>query len=217
MSRYFKYEIDEKGLRSKLAGKEMPVMEDEWTKFEVYVASQKTSVAGSAWKSINININRAYFLPGAFGAIVIVFSLVLYNFVSIRRPTHNMLLVKPSTASEQKSNNPTLSVKKETTKIYTTTTGKVSLEIPETKITPELVHTGTDTQTPPVLANKDKQQDSSIQSETTVVEKFAKKKRRHKKDSATVTSVLPEIKQTALEPQEEQVPAEPLSEEILPN
>lgn len=215
MSRYFKYEIDEKGLRSKLAGKEMPVTEDEWTKFETYAASQKTSVAGSAWKSINININRTYFLPGAFGAIVIVFSLVLYNFVSIRRPNHNMLLVKPSTVSQQKSNQPTILVKKETTKIYTTTKGKVSLELPETKLATEPPLTVTEIT--PVLVENTRQQDSSVQSETTAVEKVIKRKRRPKKDSTIGASIVPEIKQTALEPQVEQAPPEPLSEEILPN
>lgn len=84
MSSHFNYEIDERHLRVRLKEMEMPYKEDAWLQFEAF--SDLNCIAGKASKlpTIRLNLNRTLILPFVFGAVIILFSLLLVNFISIK-------------------------------------------------------------------------------------------------------------------------------------
>lgn len=84
MSSHFNYEIDEKNLRVKLKGMSYPYKEDAWKQFEAYSETFKSSYKKPTLPNFNLNINRNVILPVVFGAVIILFSMLLFNFVSIK-------------------------------------------------------------------------------------------------------------------------------------
>jgi len=83
MSHPFTYEIDERNLRIQLRSAEIPLKEEAWKKFESYCETQKTPDAKSKFKGFELSVNRNIMLPAVFGLIIIVFSFLLFNFISI--------------------------------------------------------------------------------------------------------------------------------------
>ncbi|MFN7911378.1 MAG: hypothetical protein ACK5QC_06105 [Bacteroidota bacterium] len=84
MSSHFNYEIDEKSLRQKLLNYSSPLDNDAWQRFETHRNQKpKSSSIESAFKNIQFGINKSVVLPLVFGTVIIAFSYLLYNFISI--------------------------------------------------------------------------------------------------------------------------------------
>jgi hypothetical protein len=87
MSNHFTYEIDERNLRIQLKELSVPVKEEAWQKFESFSDSQvKYTSTGNKLMNFNLNLNRNVVLPAVFGIIIVLFSFLLVNFVSIKNP-----------------------------------------------------------------------------------------------------------------------------------
>lgn len=86
MSSHFNYEIDEKSLGSKLKQMRVQYSESAWTRFEQYSEGQKKTYSAPVLPRVRLNINRNVILPAVFGSVIILFSMLLYNFISIRKP-----------------------------------------------------------------------------------------------------------------------------------
>jgi hypothetical protein len=86
--KHFTYEIDEKSLRSQLKGTTMPLREDSWSRFEAYSDAQApVQLQTNRLRDFQVNINRKVVVPVAFGSAVVMLSLLLFNFVSIKNPS----------------------------------------------------------------------------------------------------------------------------------
>lgn len=83
---HFKYEINERQLRLQLREHTVSIDEDAWRKFESFSANQKNNSHDSGMKKFNISLNRNVVLPAVFGMVIILFSLLLFNFVNIKNP-----------------------------------------------------------------------------------------------------------------------------------
>jgi hypothetical protein len=86
MSNHFTYEIDERNLRTQLKAYTVPVNENAWQKIESFSDSKRTNQLENKFVNFNITLNRNVVLPSVFGVIIIIFSLLLVNFVSIENP-----------------------------------------------------------------------------------------------------------------------------------
>lgn len=84
MSSHFNYEIDERNLRLKLRDMAIPYREDAWLQFENYSNLHHVAQKLSSLPSFQLNINRTLILPFVFGGVIILFSLLLFNFISIK-------------------------------------------------------------------------------------------------------------------------------------
>lgn len=82
----FTYEIDERNLRLQMKDFTVPVKEDAWQKFETFSDSMVSQQRSTGFKSFNLNLNRSVVLPSVFAVIIILFSFLLVNFVSIKNP-----------------------------------------------------------------------------------------------------------------------------------
>lgn len=87
MSNQFTYEIDERKLRMQLKDLEYPLSENSWQKFESFAATNVMHNASAGKGTFRLNLNRNIVLPVVFGAVVVSFSLLLLNFVSLK-PNH---------------------------------------------------------------------------------------------------------------------------------
>lgn len=83
---HFKYEINERHLRMQLREHTVSIDEDAWRKFESFSTNQKNNSHESGMKKFNIPLNRNVVLPVVFGMVIILFSLLLFNFVNIKNP-----------------------------------------------------------------------------------------------------------------------------------
>jgi len=86
MSNHFTYEIDERNLRIQMKDFVVPVKEDAWQKFETFSDSMVSNSRENRLKNFNFSLNRSVVLPSVFGVIIILFSFLLVNFVSIKNP-----------------------------------------------------------------------------------------------------------------------------------
>jgi hypothetical protein len=88
MSNHFTYEINEAGLRAKLKNIAIPVNEDSWRRFESYSDANFIAPEPVSWfQNVQIGLNRNVVIPVVFGVVIIMFSLLLFNFVSIKNPS----------------------------------------------------------------------------------------------------------------------------------
>lgn len=84
MSSHFNYEIDEKLLRQKLSNYSASLDNDAWQRFETHRnLKPKSGSIESAFKNIHFTVNKSVVLPLVFGTVIIAFSYLLYNFISI--------------------------------------------------------------------------------------------------------------------------------------
>jgi len=83
----FTYEIDERNLRLKMKEFTVPVKEDAWQKFESFSDDMVNEHRENRMKNFNFSLNRSVVLPSVFGVIIILFSFLLVNFVSIKNPS----------------------------------------------------------------------------------------------------------------------------------
>jgi hypothetical protein len=90
MSKQFTYAIDEQILRGKLTSMSAPLREDAWSRFDSYAVAHARPVETSRFKNFNITLNRATVLPAAFAVIIVFFSFLLFNFISINPKKANL-------------------------------------------------------------------------------------------------------------------------------
>lgn len=83
--RHFVYEIDERNLRVKLKDVELPLKEGAWENFEEYSNKHKKHSAEDG-ANFKFSFNRNVILLLVFGLVIVFFSFLLYNFVSIKNP-----------------------------------------------------------------------------------------------------------------------------------
>ena len=86
MSQPFTYALDEQLLRTQLQSLQVAYKEDAWHKFEAYSNAQAVPAESGALQRLSLQFNRQLVLPVAFGSVVLIFSLLLFNFVSIKDP-----------------------------------------------------------------------------------------------------------------------------------
>ncbi|WP_317898769.1 hypothetical protein [Aurantibacillus circumpalustris] len=84
MSNHFTYEIDERHLRTQLKEATVAVSEEAWEKFETFTDSIVSDHRENRFANLNFTMNRNIVLPSVFGIIIIIFSFLLVNFVSIK-------------------------------------------------------------------------------------------------------------------------------------
>lgn len=87
MSHTFTYEINESDLRKQIKNFSLPGREDAWRKFEAYAYTVKEQSFETRLKQFNFSLNRAVVLPVVFGLIIIIFSFLLVNFITIKNPS----------------------------------------------------------------------------------------------------------------------------------
>lgn len=84
MSSHFNYEIDEKALRQKMLNQKVALDNDAWQRYESHRNQiPKNNTIETAFKTIKFSINKNVVLPLVFGIIIIAFSFLLFNFISI--------------------------------------------------------------------------------------------------------------------------------------
>ncbi len=84
MSSQFTYEIDERKLRMQLKDLEYPLAENAWTKFESYAAARVIRRNPGTLGTLRLSLNRNVVLPVVFGVVVVSFSIMLFNFISLK-------------------------------------------------------------------------------------------------------------------------------------
>ncbi len=118
MSSHFNYEIDERNLRVRLKDMVMPYKEEAWVQFENYSDTYKNSHKNHSLPRFQLNLNRNIILPAVFGVVIILFSLVLFNFITIKnKSAAEKPVVNPIVTEPQKTSIPTVTVTNDTTKI----------------------------------------------------------------------------------------------------
>src|SRR5204863_9054813 len=96
MSNIFNYEIDERNLRIQLRSMEVPMKEDAWQKFEAYSAEHPFRTPKTKMINLQLHLNRNVVLPVVFAMVICFFSVLLFNFISIKK-TRVENIKKPDT------------------------------------------------------------------------------------------------------------------------
>lgn len=86
MSNHFTYEINERNLKMKLKELELPLDEEAVQQFEERFHAQSGQAMQRNFKQFAIPLGSNLTLPLVFGGLVLLFSLLLYNFISIKNP-----------------------------------------------------------------------------------------------------------------------------------
>jgi hypothetical protein len=95
MSSHFTYEIDERKLRNRLKDLEVPFDTEAWHSFESYTATQVRNNSSQGLKDMQITLNRNVIVPVVFGALIVFFSFLLFNFINIKKPAENASQATP--------------------------------------------------------------------------------------------------------------------------
>ncbi len=137
MSSHYSYDIDERNLRLKLKGNEMPFTEDIWLKFESYQQThQKQQSIDDVVKKFSFKINRNVVLPIVFGAVIIAFSLLLFNFINIKAKPKIITNIPSTTVAIKKTEPKPVLIKKT---ILTDSTPSIKKDTLVTKTTSVMV------------------------------------------------------------------------------
>lgn len=104
MSKPFTYEIDERRLRLQMSNMEMPLKEEAWAKFEAYAQAHPPEQPIRRFKNFELNLNRNVLLPVVFGIIISVFSFLLFNFISLKKPLEQETQKLPESAAVAEQN-----------------------------------------------------------------------------------------------------------------
>ncbi len=135
MSSHYSYDIDERNLRLKLKANEIPFTEDIWLKFESYQQThQKQQSIDDVVKKFSFKINRNVVLPIVFGAVIIAFSLLLFNFINIKAKPKIIANIPSTTAAIKKIEPKPALIKKTVLTDSTTSTKKDTLAIKTTSV-----------------------------------------------------------------------------------
>jgi cytoskeletal protein RodZ len=102
MSSHFNYEIDERNVRNQLKALEMPFKEEAWYSYEAYAKQVQSTHKSQLLPNFNFALNRNVVLPVVFGAIIVLFSFLLFNFINIKNTKtekKEVVETKPSVTS----------------------------------------------------------------------------------------------------------------------
>lgn len=147
MSSHFNYEINEVKLRERLCKMELSATEDAWLSFQNFSRANPVNQRKNVIPNFQLNINRNLVLPFVFGTVIIAFSFLLFNFVSIKKKPDVKLAevntIVPSPKPIEKKAKPA-PAKKDSAVVPSTTTATV---LPEPTPTLAVV-------TPTINANK---------------------------------------------------------------
>lgn len=100
MSNHFNYEIEERNMRNQLKNLETPFKEEAWLGYEAYYKQFNNNRKKQLLPNFNFALNRTVILPLVFGVIIIAFSFLLFNFITIKtkKPSVSEIAeLKPST------------------------------------------------------------------------------------------------------------------------
>lgn len=144
MSSHFNYEIDERNLREKMKAMETEPKADAWARFEDFSNQHRSSHRTPRLPAIHLNINRTLVLPFVFGAVIILFSLLLFNFISINDKkltdsAKSPILIKKTAPAETKA--APVVIQKKITKTDTLKPAPVPVSTASTIITTPTVQT----------------------------------------------------------------------------
>jgi hypothetical protein len=95
MSSHFNYEIDERSLRGKLKDLSFPYSEEAWSSYDAFSEASKKTYKAPVLPTVRLNLNRNIILPVVFGAVIILFSMLLFNFISIKKTTETKAAKAP--------------------------------------------------------------------------------------------------------------------------
>lgn len=122
MSNPFSYEIDERNLRIQLRNLEVTQREEAWQKFESFANQHPIESAAQGFSGLHIKINKSAIVPVIFGLVIIVFAIILYNFVSIDKDKEEDSQLKsaaPATEEVIEAAAPVIEPPKPETKVVT--------------------------------------------------------------------------------------------------
>jgi hypothetical protein len=85
MSNIFNYEIDERNLRIQLRSMEVPMKEEAWQKFEAFSAGHPFKTQKTKMINLQLHMSRNVVLPVVFAIVICFFSVLLFNFISIKK------------------------------------------------------------------------------------------------------------------------------------
>lgn len=105
MTRHFTYEIDERKLRVKLKDLEVPFKDSAWDSFEQFSNLQSKSHA-DARAGMKISLNRNALMLSVFAVVIVSFSMLLFNFISIKNPKKDAEPLAEATATEMQATKP---------------------------------------------------------------------------------------------------------------
>jgi len=105
MSNHFTYEINERNVRMQLKGHKFEAKESDWLRFQEHTSENVSFRKGiKVADKFNITLNRNVILPLVFGIIILAFSLLLVNFMSIKNKNNSLTTapdqIEKSTSSE---------------------------------------------------------------------------------------------------------------------
>lgn len=223
MSSHFNYEIEERNMRNQLKALEMPFKEEAWYSYEAYAKQFQSTHKTQLLPNFNFALNRTVVLPVVFGAIIVLFSFLLFNFINIKNSKtekKEVVEAKPvlsKTSDQKKDPAPKKEiaapiVKKEEALLTESITPTNSLETvaPNTsntvaKITPTI--TNNTVEVKPIISNTTvAAQNVQLTRSATIYTVAPKKKRRKKGNAEVLESIatpvsLPSLTQEEVEPE----------------
>jgi hypothetical protein len=106
MSSHFNYEIDERNLRGKLKNLSFPYSDEAWNSYEAFSEANKKAYKAPVLPTVKLNLNRNVVLPVIFGAVIILFSMLLFNFISIKKAPETRTAKVPEPIPQQQKPEP---------------------------------------------------------------------------------------------------------------
>jgi len=182
MSTIFSYEIDEHNLRVQLKNLEIPLKEEAWQKFEIYKQTNTQIEQTPFLQNLQFRLNRNVVMPAIFGSIILLFSLLLYNFVSIKKDKEQQETVASVPALETASE-PEPEAVTTAPEVQATLLSTEEMPVPETL--PAEVTAPAETPAPEAPA-------ITTNSETRQAE-AAERKRQRRRERETLSAIKPSI------------------------
>ncbi|MDP3555948.1 MAG: hypothetical protein Q8T03_01165 [Bacteroidota bacterium] len=222
MSSHFNYEIDERNMRNQLKDLEVSFKEEAWQNYEAYAKQFQSVHKTQLLPNFNFALNRTVIMPLVFGGIIILFSILLFNFINIKNSSpkkSEVSDIKPTvTSNEVKNQEPAPkkqiivpvikeeNIKSEPQAVITKTITQSLPTSNSVEATAKTIPATTmSVATEPVMVNNVGQDTQSIKSAVTYT--FEPKKKKKKKNRAEVMESiatpmnLPALTQEAEEPE----------------
>jgi hypothetical protein len=100
MSSPFNYELDERTVRVKLKDLEVPYKEEAWMHFDTFCENCKKTVKAPIFPALSLNLSRNIILPIIFGSVILLFTVLLFNFVDIKKSPRSEQAIPQKPAKE---------------------------------------------------------------------------------------------------------------------
>lgn len=204
MSNSFSYEIDERNLRIQLRNLEVTQREEAWQKFEAFAQQHPLESAAQGFSRLQIKINKSAIVPVVFGLVIVVFAIILYNFVSIDKDKEEDSQLKsaaPGVEQVIETAPPVIETPKPVTKV-------ISAEPEPEKVAavaPAVVEKQKEEAPQKTEAKKERKQEPAVESNIVSAAKseadssqpaevpVQKKKRNRKAEEATISALKPTV------------------------